>query len=296
MAGFSLLAAVTLSSAFGVARIEPYGGVVSSWRPAGGEEVFAMAKPYDSCKKGVQIHGGLPLCWPWFINEGPKGARIHGITRYLDWKVSESSPNRAVLELDCTAQSRELWPYAFHAELVYELGEQSLAVTFSVTNADSRAFRCTEGFHPYFRVGDTWRCSVDGVDGLHYCRKTEPKFGESRRWQGVFSGSEFSPGGKGGVVFTGDDLCHRLTDPVLGRTIDIRYTGSIKSLIWNSGADFAPFGGSDDPGFGRRFICVEGGTAYRDRAYLLEPGSRHTLKVELRCRRLFVNPSENTSR
>ena len=62
---------VISSPSGGVARVNLFGGVVTSWVPAGGTEVFAMAKPYAACARGEQIHGGLPICWPWFVFEGP---------------------------------------------------------------------------------------------------------------------------------------------------------------------------------------------------------------------------------
>ena len=73
---------VTISSSSGgVARINLFGAVVTGWVPAGGTEVFAMAKPYAACTRGEQIHGGLPMCWPWFVFEGPEKCRIHGSAR-----------------------------------------------------------------------------------------------------------------------------------------------------------------------------------------------------------------------
>ena len=58
-----------------------------------------------------------------------------------------------------------------------------------------------------------------------------------------------------------------------------RIEGNIKFVMWNSGPDFSALGESDDPDYGRHFICVEGGTLYRDRAYTLAPGASHTLKT-----------------
>ena len=56
--------------------------------------------------------------------------------------------------------------------------------------------------------------------------------------------------------------------------------------MWNSGPDFSVFGESDDPGYGRHFICVEGATLYRDRAYTLAPGASHALRASIAVRPL----------
>ena len=72
-----------------------------------------------------------------------------------------------------------------------------------------------------------------------------------------------------------------MADPVLNRKIEVAYEGNIKIVVWNSGPDFSPFGGADDPDYGLRFVCVEGATLYRDRAYTLKPGETHTLKLAI---------------
>ena len=95
----------------GRAVVATCGGRVISWEQKTGGEVFAMAWPYSQCKRGVQIHGGLPLYWPWFVFEGPEGCRIHGVTSYAEWKVKECSKSRVVLELDDNDETRAAWPH-----------------------------------------------------------------------------------------------------------------------------------------------------------------------------------------
>ena len=140
LAGMTALAAtaatVEISSPDGGRAVaDTYGARLVSWRPAGGEEVFALPKPYDKCPRGVgvQIHGGLPIYWPWFVFEGPEGCKIHGVTSYAEWKVKERSASRVVFELDDTPATRAAWPHRFHAELAFELGN-SLTATFKATN------------------------------------------------------------------------------------------------------------------------------------------------------------------
>ena len=88
----------------GRAVADTYGARLISWRPAGGEEVFAMPKPYDKCprKAGVQTHGGLPVYWPWFVFEGPEGCKIHGVTSYAEWKVKDHTASRVVFDMPYT--------------------------------------------------------------------------------------------------------------------------------------------------------------------------------------------------
>ena len=117
---------VISSPSGGVARVNLFGGVVTSWMPAGGTEVFAMAKPYATCARGKQIHGGLPICWPWFVFEGPEKCRIHGLTRYFDWQVKARRADALTLTLDDSPATRAHWPHAFHLELSYSLAGNAL--------------------------------------------------------------------------------------------------------------------------------------------------------------------------
>ena len=96
----------------------------------------------------------------------------------------------------------------------------------------------------------------------------------------------FSVKAKPGYVFEEKAGPHRhlLKDPVLNRAIDVTFEGNIKIVMWNSGPDFSKFGESDDPSYGGRFLCLEGGTLYRDRAYTLAPGATHTLKATVAVR------------
>ena len=268
----------------GKAVADTYGARLVSWRPAGGDEVFAMAKGRDKWPAGEQIHGGLPIYWPWFVFEGPAGCKIHGVTGYAEWRIKARSANRVVLALDDGEATRRAWPHKFHAELEYSLGE-ALVATFRVTNTDADAYACTEGFHPYFRVGDVEKCVVTGSDGSRYFWKGEAEKGDRRVWKEDFQCSLVATG-KPGYVFeektpSGVHV-HDLVDPVLGRTLHLSYEGNVKFVVWNSGPDFSPFGGADAPDYGRRFVCVEGATLYRDRAYTLAPGETHELKLAVR--------------
>ena len=279
MVGMAIAATITLTSPFGTAEVATYGAVMKSWRPKDSSEVFAMAKPYDTCDPESQIHGGFPLCWPWAVFEGEKGCKIHGITRYNEWKVMARSADSVTLALEDSEKTRKVWPYAFRAELTYRLGRE-LSVAFKVVNRDTRPFTCTELFHPYFRVGDTLKCSVTGTDGVPYFWEPEADKGGKRKWSGDFSGVLVKDGAPG-YVFEEGPHTHLLRDPVLGRTLKVSYEGNPKFVIWGSANDFKEYGGAEDPDFGRTFICVEGGNIYRDCAYTLKPGETHELKARI---------------
>ena len=54
-----------LSTTNGTLAVCAVGAQVTSWRPAalgGGEVFFMQASP----QWGQEVHGGVPICWPWF--------------------------------------------------------------------------------------------------------------------------------------------------------------------------------------------------------------------------------------
>lgn len=289
MVAFGLQAVmIPLSCPHGTATVSTYGGVMTSWRPLGGDDVFASAVDYEKCERGTQIHCGLPICWPWAVNEGPVGGRIHGVARYAEWKVKSRTADSLVLELDETEETLAAWPHKFHLELHYSISN-GLDVAFLARNTDDHAYACTELFHPYFSVGDVGSITVSGLNGCRYLAKTVPGDDGLRIWRGDFTVPDLGKTKVGYVFDCLDGRC-RLNDPKKNRWIEVKYTGSCKICLWNSGLDFSVYGRADRADFGRRFMCVEGGTIYRDRAYTLASGESHVLKVRVTSGMLGLPP------
>ena len=67
----------------GTVMVSDVGAQAASWKPAalGGKEAFFMAadRPW-----GEEVHGGVPICWPWFGGRGAPPS--HGIVRYVQWR------------------------------------------------------------------------------------------------------------------------------------------------------------------------------------------------------------------
>lgn len=258
---------IGLRSKTGSARVETRGGTMVSWEQDGFGEVLALPCESDIGRLDAEVHGGIPICWPWAVHEGPSGCRIHGIVRYREWSVVSCTDDAVVLSLDDDAATKVEWPYQFHLELTYRLTD-GLDVEFKVKNTGSRSFVCTELFHPYFRVGDVCQCRVTGTDCARYFWRKEADAGDCRTWQGDFACTRFVEAVPG-FVFEENGRRHVLIDPVLGRELNICYSGNSKLVIWGD----------------RRFVCVEGGTPYRDCAYELDPGQSHGLGMSIQLSR-----------
>ena len=226
---------IALTNACGTVSVDLHGARVTSYVPVGGEEVFFTSKT------GV---GGVPVCWPWFGGLGPSAdSRRHGIARYRDFKVVESKRHsycdkELILRLESDAETRKLFPHDFALTVSVRLTDK-LTLTMIGENTGSDPFEVTEAIHPYFAVGDSARCRVEGED--------------SGEW--------------------------RLDDPVFERSYTFTDEGGNGRHMWRPNAEshlsrsVAPFA----PGEWRNFICLESGTFEKSRAYVLKPGEKHTL-------------------
>src|SRR5690242_21781511 len=110
------------------------GAHVTSWIPAGGQEVLFMGKT-ATFAPGDPIRGGIPVVWPQFANLG--GLPQHGFARKSEWELidtaeGESDEQSSVrLRLTDDHRTRELWPYHFSAELKVSIDEKTLTVEYS---------------------------------------------------------------------------------------------------------------------------------------------------------------------
>jgi len=133
-----------------------------------GEEPFFWCAELSTFQKGKAFRGGVPLCWPWF---GKAGTPSHGFARISEWEVSSYTENeegiRIVFELSDSLTTRALWPYAFRARLVMNLGS---AVEISLhVNAEHES---TAALHTYIACKHINDVTVTGLgrtykDALH---------------------------------------------------------------------------------------------------------------------------------
>ena len=82
-------AIVAITNAMGAVAVDTHGARVVSYVPVGGEEVFFVSKT------GI---GGMPVCWPWFGDLGPKeGTRRHGVGGRFDYLLLRSAAVCAIM-------------------------------------------------------------------------------------------------------------------------------------------------------------------------------------------------------
>ncbi|MEJ1976033.1 MAG: aldose 1-epimerase [Acetobacteraceae bacterium] len=132
-------------------------------------------------------------------NFGDHPHTIHGNAWQRAWDVASQSATEAQLTLahDPATDSGSHWPYRYQAGLLYTLAPDSLHVTISFHNTDTRAQPVGLGLHPYqphtpqtaiaFRAGSVWhtgriRCRTSACRRKGRGASTLATSSPGRRW------------------------------------------------------------------------------------------------------------------
>ena len=94
-----------------------HGAQVTSWKPAGAEEVLFLSSK-SRWEEGQAIRGGIPICFPWFrAKGGDPQAPAHGFVRTKAWQLESIVENRSGVAVSMFTESDERtqrwWPGNF---------------------------------------------------------------------------------------------------------------------------------------------------------------------------------------
>jgi glucose-6-phosphate 1-epimerase len=273
-AGNGGLPKISITTPVATAEIYLHGAQVTSWCPAGGEEVIFLSE-YSQFAKGKAIRGGIPVCFPWFRNkvDDPK-APSHGVVRTKAWELDsvESHGDTVVVSLSTVSDegTRAWWPYDFRLVHQATIGAV-LTQELVTTNTGAAPVRFEEALHTYYRVGAAEKVHISGLDGVAYLDNTD---GNREKRQA------------GDIVFTAQtdsaylDTTHavEILDPVLRRRIRLEKQNSRTTVVWNpwsTGAQSLSDLGDEE---WRTMACVE---ASNMRVYPVDlaAGQQHTMKT-----------------
>jgi aldose 1-epimerase len=85
------------------------------------------------------------------IDEPERGNAIHGLVRWLPWRLGSKADD--AVTLTCVLPAQPAYPWRLELVLDYRLGPEGLAVTTRATNTSDRPAPFGIGFHPYLTVG-----------------------------------------------------------------------------------------------------------------------------------------------
>lgn len=229
--------------------VETQGARVVSYSVAGQELLWMPKDGLDG--DSVWWHGGIPIAWPWFGRIGTGDENIHGYAWKKPFSVKSRSDSAVTLELK--TGSADL-------EYTIQLGT-ALELELKTVNRSECDFPMGVAFHPYFRVGERDRTTVEGVGSAAISVTNAIDRGQK------FEGTELQKE-------------YRIVDSSLGRTIRIVAENSTGVNVWNPGAEKECPGIIPDDEW-RRFIAVEPFAMGLNRFLVLSPGETNVLKMRL---------------
>jgi len=112
--GNSELPRVLIAGAFGEGEMYLHGAQVTSWKPAGNEEVLFVSTK-SRWEEGQAIRGGIPICFPWFRAKwDDPHAPAHGFVRTKTWQLesiveSKNWENENTVAVTISTQSDEFY-------------------------------------------------------------------------------------------------------------------------------------------------------------------------------------------
>ncbi len=235
----------------GEATIYLHGAHIASYKPRGKADLLYMS-PFGVFEEGKPIRGGIPICFPWF-GQHPTDSNqpLHGLVRTMKWRLDshhDRSDGSTVVSLvvEDNEHTRSVWPHRFSLTLTVTVADR-LTVTLEVTNTGDESFSCSAALHTYYAVGALSGVTVDGLDGLSALdRATAASF--------VQEGS-VEPNGVWQKLYYNSGEHVRLTDPSMGRQIDMQQSGWANILIWNPGE--AALANAEICDSWQDFLCVE---------------------------------------
>lgn len=277
------LTKIVMAAQGSVAEVYLLGGHVTSWTPAGGEDVLWLSKK-SQYAIGQPIRGGIPLCHPWFGTlEGNESAPLHGYVRVMPLDVEsvelcDDGGVSALLWAKFSQPAGTAWPSDFEIRVHVTVG-RSLSVTAETLNCGQADLVLSEALHSYFRVSDVRNVSVTGLAGEAYWSKVTGS-------EGVQGPEPLTFAAQTDRVYKHSSADVMLHDPGLGRTIHIAKRGSQSTVVWNpwieKAAAMADFGDDEWP----EMLCIETANALDD-VVTIPPGETHVMET---C--ISVGPAE----
>lgn len=258
-----------------------HGAHVTSWKPAGREEVLFLSSK-SRWEDGYAIRGGVPICFPWFGDKAndPK-APAHGFVRTKGWQLGSVSRVedgiRVGMFTESDEDSKRWWPGDFRLAIHVTFGSE-LGLELAVTNTGKMPFRFEEALHAYHRVGDILKARVQGLNNVRYLDKTDS-------YRNKIQTGEVAIVSETDRVYLDTTHAIELYDPELRRHTYVAKENSRTTVIWNPWAQKAQ--SLSDLGYGEwtQMLCIETSNV-ADFAVDLAPGEQHIMRETVRVAEL----------
>jgi glucose-6-phosphate 1-epimerase len=272
---------VRITSALGKGEVYLHGAHVTSWKPAGNDEVLFVSTK-SRWRDGQAIRGGIPICFPWFRAKGDDPqAPAHGFVRTKTWQIESIVQNEGRVSVsmftESDEQTRRWWPGEFRLIHRVTFGPE-LKLELICRNTGTTPLRFEEALHTYNRVADVDAVRLQGLDTVRFLDNTD-------------SNKEKAQMGEVAIVSQTDSAYMNtgcavdLLDPGMHRRIRLHKENSLATVVWNPWRKGAA--GLKDLGDGewKQFLCVEASNILGSTVSLV-PGQKHKMTAVLNVTKL----------
>lgn len=254
------------------ALISTYSGHVLAYQPINETEPLLFLSDQANYEQGKAIRGGVPVCWPWFSDDG---VPAHGFVRNEQWQIAATQQQldgstKIILNIGHNAHSQELWDYKFNLQLEIIIGE-TLSMVLTTSNLDEDDFTISQALHTYLSVGDVNKIEIIGLDGTHYLDKTIG-LGKGEQEGNIKIDNEFDR------IYGSLQKNILLRDPVFNRQIRISSPKSTTAVIWNPGQEKSIAMADLSADAYKQFVCIEAANTACDKV-VVRAGHSHSLTV-----------------
>jgi glucose-6-phosphate 1-epimerase len=277
VAGNGGLPKVCITTPLAEAEMYLHGAQVTSWRPAGREEVIFLSK-HSHWQEGDAIRGGIPVCFPWFRAKAddPK-APAHGFVRTKAWQLdSVTQAGRGVtvsMSTESNADTKRWWAADFYLVHRVTVGDE-LKLELAVTNTGATSLRFEEALHTYHKVGFVGTVRLRGLDRVTYLDNTDSNRQKTQLGDLIMAKQTDN-------AYVNTQLALELLDPLLNRRIRIAKQNSLTTVVWNpwsDGTKSLPDLGDDE---WQHMACAEVSNVLGFAVHLA-PGGQHTMTATTR--------------
>ncbi|HEY1987638.1 MAG TPA: D-hexose-6-phosphate mutarotase [Terracidiphilus sp.] len=288
VAGNGGLPKVRLSTSAASGEIYLHGAQLTSWQPAGAEEVIFVSEK-SNWEDGRAIRGGVPVCFPWFRAKADDAkAPAHGFVRTREWSLASIVAERdGSVTVTCATESdastRWWWPHDFRMLHRITVGA-TLHMELILTNTGSAPFKFEQALHTYFNVGDVRKVRVTGLDGTAYLDNVD---GNQEKLQL----GDLTLQGPTDNAYLNTEAPASIVDPVLRRILRTEKTDSQTTIVWNPWSQGAASLSDLGAQAWHKMVCVEASNILGS-AVSLGPGLQHSMGATLSiAARIEINRS-----
>ena len=258
-----------------------HGAQVTSWRPAGSEEVLFVSSK-SRWEEGQAIRGGIPVCFPWFRGKADDPhAPAHGVVRTRSWQLYSMVENNGAVSvtmfIESDEQTQRWWPGDFRlAHRVTFASELKLELV--CINTGKTPLRFEEALHTYNRVADVGSVRLQGLDGTDFLDNTDSNKKKTQLGDVTIASQTDS-------AFINTQTAVDLLDPNLRRRIRLKKTNSSTTVVWNPWQEGARALRDLGDGEWTQFLCVEASNIM-NAAVTVSPAQEHTISAVLSVAKL----------